>query len=47
MKGGLVKIHVPSVTMTTVSTTITHEDEDACQKICDELGVKYRIREFN
>ncbi|MCR5387533.1 MAG: TIGR04100 family radical SAM protein [Treponema sp.] len=43
----LVKNHVPSVTMTTVSTTITHEDEDACQKICDELGVKYRIREFN
>ncbi|WP_027728465.1 TIGR04100 family radical SAM protein [Treponema sp. C6A8] len=43
----LAKEHVPSVTMTTVSTTITHEDEAACQKICDELGVKYRIREFS
>lgn len=43
----LVKEHVPSVTMTTVSTTISHEDEAACQKICDQLGVKYRIREFS
>ncbi|MCR5253822.1 MAG: TIGR04100 family radical SAM protein [Treponema sp.] len=43
----LVKEHVPSVTMTTVSTTITHEDEAECQKICDQLGVKYRIRQFD
>lgn len=43
----LVKKHVPSVTMTTVATTISHEDEQNCQKICDELGVKYRIRDFN
>ena len=43
----LAKEHVPSVTMTTVSTTITHKDEAACQKICDQLGVKYRIREFS
>ena len=43
----LVKEHVPSVTMTTVSTTITHEDEAGCQKICNQLGVKYRIREFD
>ncbi len=38
--------YVPSVTMTTVSTTISHEDEENCQRLCDELGVKYRIREM-
>ena len=38
--------YVPNVTMTTVSTTITKEDEEACQKLCGQLGVKYRIREF-
>lgn len=37
---------VPNVTMTTVSTTITKEDEDQCRKICEGLGVKYRIREL-
>lgn len=36
--------HVPSVTMTTVSTTITKKQEEECRKICDELGVAYRIR---
>lgn len=36
--------YVPHVVMTTVDTTISHEEEAACQKICDELGVKYRIR---
>ena len=36
--------YIPNVVMTTVDTTISHEDEAACQKICDELGVKYRIR---
>ena len=36
--------YVPHVVMTTVDTTISHEDEAACQKICDEPGVKYRIR---
>ena len=43
----LAKQHVQSVTMTTVSTTISAEDEAACQKLCDGLGVRYRIREFN
>ena len=38
--------HVPSVTMTTVSTTITHEDEENCRELCNELGVTYRIREL-
>lgn len=36
--------YVPNVIMTTVSTTITAEEEAECQKICDSLGVKYRIR---
>lgn len=36
--------YVPHVVMTTVDTTISHEDEAACRKICDDLGVKYRIR---
>ncbi|MCR5613968.1 TatD family nuclease-associated radical SAM protein [Treponema sp.] len=34
------------VSMTTVSTTITKEDEENCQKLCDSIGAKYRIREF-
>ena len=37
---------VPNVTMTTVSTTITHEDEKKCRALCQKLGVKYRIRDF-
>lgn len=36
--------HVPTVTMTTVGGTITHEQEAACQKLCDEMGVTYRVR---
>ena len=36
--------YVPDVVLTTVATTISHEDEMLCQKICDELGVTYRIR---
>lgn len=37
-------IHVPTVVLTTVGGTITHEQERACQELCDELGVSYRIR---
>lgn len=36
--------YVPNVVMTTVDTTITHEEEAQCRKICDEIGAKYRIR---
>ncbi len=36
--------YVPEVVMTTVETTISHEDEKKCQAICDDLGVRYRIR---
>ena len=38
------KKHVPNVVMTTVSTTISEAEEAECQKICDEIGAKYRIR---
>jgi TatD family-associated radical SAM protein len=32
------------VVMTTVDTTITHQDEDRCRAICQQLGADYRIR---
>lgn len=36
--------YVPHVIMTTVETAITHEEEAQCRKICEALGVTYRIR---
>lgn len=36
--------YVPHVVLTTVDTTISHEEEARCQKICDEIGAEYRIR---
>jgi TatD family-associated radical SAM protein len=36
--------YVPNVVMTTVDTTITHEEEERCRKICEEIGAAYRIR---
>lgn len=38
--------YVPSVILSTVATTITKEEEEDCKRICDELGVTYRIRPF-
>lgn len=38
------KQHVPQVILSTVDTTITHEEEAECQRICDSIGVTYRIR---
>ncbi len=38
--------YVPSVILSTVETTITKEEEEQCKKICDDLGVTYRIRPF-
>lgn len=35
---------IPKVVLTTVSTTISQEEEQCCQKICDEIGAEYRIR---
>lgn len=39
-----VKKYVPNVILTTVSTTITKDEEAQCAKICEDLGVTYRIR---
>lgn len=41
-----VKDYVPEVVLSTVSTTITEEEENQCREICKNLGVKYRIRPF-
>lgn len=38
------KKYIPHVVMTTVDTTISHEEEAKCQEICEEIGAKYRIR---
>lgn len=35
---------VPEVVMTTVDTTISHEEEEQCRAICEKIGVRYRIR---
>lgn len=43
---GNVKKYVPNVILSTVSTTITKAQEKECAKICEELGVTYRIRQF-
>lgn len=40
------KKYVSNVILSTVSTTISEEEEKECQKICEELGVTYRIRPF-
>jgi TatD family-associated radical SAM protein len=36
--------YVPKVVMTTVETTLTKEEEEACRRLCEQLGVTYRIR---
>ena len=41
-----VKKYVKQVVLTTVGTTLTSEEEDECRKICEEIGVTYRIRPF-
>lgn len=41
-----VKKYVSKVVLTTVSTTLTPEEEKKCAKICEALGVDYRIRPF-
>lgn len=38
--------YVPNVILTTVETTITKEEEQECQAICDRLGVTYKIRPY-
>lgn len=39
-----VKEYVGEVILSTVDTTLTHEEEEQCRKICESLGVTYRIR---
>lgn len=36
--------YVGEVILSTVDTTLTHEEEEQCRKICESLGVTYRIR---
>lgn len=36
--------YVPHVVMTTVTTTLTPEEERQCAQICEEIGAAYRIR---
>lgn len=43
---GEVKNYVKSVILSTVSTTISEDEEKQCAKICEDLGVTYRIRPF-
>ena len=38
------KKYVPNVVMSTVDTTISHEEEKQCKEICDAVGAVYRIR---
>ena len=40
------KNYVPKVVLSTVSTTITKEDEEECTRLCERLGVTHRIRKF-
>ena len=41
-----VKKYVPNVVLSTVSTTLTEEEEQKCAGICERIGVTYRIRPF-
>jgi len=41
---GNVKNYVEKVVLTTVSTTLSEAEEEACRGICERLGVQYRIR---
>ena len=41
-----VKHYVKKVILSTVSTTLTPEEESRCREICNRLGVTYRIRPF-
>lgn len=40
------KNYIPNVILTTVKTTITEEEEEECRRICENMGVTYRIRAF-
>lgn len=38
--------YVKKVVLTTVATTLTKEEENMCQEICNRIGVTYRIRDW-
>lgn len=38
------KKYVPEVVLTTVATTLTEQEEEACRRICENVGARYRIR---
>lgn len=40
------KAYVPKIILSTVSTTLTPEEEEKCATLCKDLGVTYRIRPF-
>lgn len=40
------KKYISDITLTTVSSTISAQDEEACKKLSDELGVSFRARAF-
>ena len=41
-----VKNYVGEVVLSTVSTTLTEDEEKQCAEICRKIGVTYRIRPF-
>lgn len=41
-----IKHYVRNVVLTTVSTTLSEDEERECAQICERLGVTYRIRPF-
>ena len=41
------KQYVPNVVLSTVDTTLTKEEEEECRKICERIGVTYRIRPWD
>lgn len=43
---GNVKHYVREVVLSTVSTTLTEDEEKECAEICKRIGVTYRIRPF-
>lgn len=43
---GNVKNYVDEVVLSTVSTTLSGEEEKECAEICERIGVTYRIRPF-
>ncbi len=43
---GNVKKYVKQVVLSTVSTTLTKDEEKQCAEICEKIGAVYRIRPF-